>query len=161
MNYNIGYQNAYSPNHQTAYAQRRNLPPNIGHHQQVPNTYPNRLDIYTHADIPRPSPFPQPNESSKQVSMYSPNTTPNKEIQNPYQVFNNAASHRTPFAGADVHSRKLSRSSDGGIYDPTPTCVNTSSDPLPHLVSSQHYISDCNRLHSDDTSSTSSGTGDR
>jgi hypothetical protein len=161
MNYNIGYQDAFSPNHQAAYGQRRILPPHIGHHQQLPNTYPHRLDIYTHADIHRPSPFPLPNDSSKQASIFSPNNTPMKEIQNPYEVFNNAATQRISVAGADAHSRKLSRSSEGCMYDPTPTYVNTSSERLQHLESSQHYISDCNRLHSDDTSSTSSGTGDR
>ncbi|KAG2178164.1 hypothetical protein INT43_003417 [Umbelopsis isabellina] len=160
MNYNIGYQNAFSHHQQTAYAQRRNVPPNIEHHQQLPNSYPHRLDIYTHTDVPRPSPFPLPNDSSKQVSIYSANTTPIKEIQNPYQRYNNAASQRISVASADAHSRKLSRSSDGCMYDPTPTCVNTSSEPLPHLISSQQYIGDYNRPHSDDTSSTSSGTGD-
>jgi hypothetical protein len=96
-----------------------------------------------------------------QASIFCPDTASMKEIQTPYEVFKNTTSQRISVGGADAHSRILSRSSEGCMYDPTPSYVNTPSEPLQHLEHSQHYISDCNRLNSDDTSSTSSGTGDR
>lgn len=165
MNYDIGYPNTFSSNHDEPYCQREIHSHTINRHAPLPNVYTSRTGFYPPSSDLRSHVYPVPPVSSRQLSLLPTQPTVIKDMPDTYEIYHTKEFHnqrRLSFNDYGARSRQLSRSGDC-VFDPVPTYHTTSVppvDPIP-FKSSQQYLPEQSRTNSDDKSSTDISFGDR